>query len=71
LSRLRWTLDYEEDLQFTREVYRRLQHKGIFLMVDILALLNAEPSLLTINQGIERNAGYCASLEKDKLAQGV
>jgi len=65
LSHLRWTLDYEEDLNFAREVYARLTHKGIFLMEDVLALLAAEPALAKINQGIEQYAGYKASLQKD------
>jgi spore coat polysaccharide biosynthesis protein SpsF (cytidylyltransferase family) len=62
LSHLRWTLDYEEDLRFTREVYARLHQKGVFLMNDILALLQAEPELSKINQDIEPNAGYKVSL---------
>jgi len=65
LSHLRWTLDYEQDLRFAREVYARLGHKEIFLMNDILALLKAEPDLIKINQGIERNEGYKATLQKD------
>ena len=65
LSRLRWTLDYEEDLHFVREVYARLYNGGIFLMKDILALLQAKPHLTKINQGIKRNVGYIASLQKD------
>jgi spore coat polysaccharide biosynthesis protein SpsF len=71
LSSLRWTLDYEEDLRFAREVYERLHQRGIFRMDDILALLRAEPHLAAINKGIGRNAGYCASLEKDKLRGGA
>jgi spore coat polysaccharide biosynthesis protein SpsF (cytidylyltransferase family) len=65
LSHFRWTLDYEEDLRFTREVYARLQQKGVFLMNDILTLLQGEPELSKINQGIDRNVGYKASLQKD------
>jgi len=65
LSHLRWTLDYEKDLFFARKVYSHLCHKGVFLMNDILTLLQAEPGFSDINQGIERNAGYKASLKKD------
>ena len=65
LSHLRWTLDYEEDLRFTREVYARLYGEGIFLMRDILDVLQAEPDLAKINQGIERNMGYEQSLQAD------
>ena len=37
-------------------------------MNDILALLKSEPALMKINEGIERNAGYQASLEEDDEA---
>lgn len=66
LSHLRWTLDTEADLKFTREVYARLYHGQVFLMKDILALLRAEPELLQINEGIARNAGYLKSLEQER-----
>lgn len=65
LSHLRWTLDYEEDLQFVRQVYARLYHGQVFLMKDILALLDREPELGQINQGIARFSGYSESLEQE------
>lgn len=65
LSHLRWTIDYEEDLQFARSVYSRLRNRGIFLMNDILALLEAEPELSEINRGVMRSEGYAKSLQKD------
>lgn len=68
LSRLRWTIDYYEDLCFAREIYSRLSYKGIFLMQDILQILKAEPELIEINGHIERNIGYKLSLSKDRLA---
>jgi len=64
LSHLRWTIDVEEDLAFARQVYARLNHRGLFLMDDILALLQAEPQLAAINQGIPRNQGYVNSLRR-------
>jgi spore coat polysaccharide biosynthesis protein SpsF len=63
LSRLRWTLDYEEDLKFVREVYARLYRGQIFGMEEILALLENEPWLAGINAGFVRNAGYQLSLK--------
>lgn len=55
LSYMRWTVDKEKDLEFVREVYRRLYRNGkIFLMKDILALLKKEPQLLEINKGIRQ-----------------
>lgn len=70
LSALRWTLDYEEDLNFTREVYARLYHGQIFLMDEILELLTKQPALLEINQGKVRNAGYLLSLQQDAKEAG-
>lgn len=58
LSHLRWTLDYEADLLFTREIYHRFYQGQVFLMHDILSLLAQEPDLTAINQGIPRNLGY-------------
>jgi len=69
LSHLRWTLDTEADLRFTQEIYAKLYRGQIFLMKDILTLLEKEPELLKINQGIERNAGYLKSLEQEKTGR--
>ena len=66
-SNLRWRIDYPEDLEFAREIYKRIySKKKIFLMGDILKLLGKEPALEKINQGIKRNAGYLKSLREDK-----
>lgn len=66
LSHLRWTVDTETDLQFTREIYARLYHGQVFFMKDILALLRAEPELAQINQGTPRYEGYLRSLEQEQ-----
>jgi spore coat polysaccharide biosynthesis protein SpsF len=65
LSRLRWTLDYDEDLQFAREIYARLDHGQLFKMHDIMQLLKSEPRLGAINTGVPRNQGYLKSLQDD------
>ena len=65
LSHLRWTVDYNEDLYFAREIYRRLSDKGIFQMGDVLEILEAEPELIKINSCIERNLGYKLSSDRD------
>ena len=46
LSDLRWTVDYEEDLEFVRKIYDRF--KGIeekFSFADVLLLLQRDPEL--------------------------
>ena len=63
LSSMRWTLDNEADLRFTKEVYARLYVPGsIFKLDAILALLEKEPWISAINGGIERNTGYKKSV---------
>lgn len=65
LSAMRWTIDYERDLLFAREVYRRLYRGQVFRMDEILRLLRDEPELATVNTGFERNAGYLASVQEE------
>ena len=65
LSDLRWTLDYEEDLQLIREIIKKIKKKPI-QMKDILELFAREPNLLQINKNHAPNEGYQKSLEKDK-----
>ncbi len=67
LSQHRWTLDYENDLRFAREVYQRLYpQKRVFLMQDILDLLKKEPELSSINAGVRRNEAYWKSIIEEK-----
>ena len=57
LSYMRWTVDEERDLEFVREVYKRLYKEGeIFLMEDILTLLRKEPQLMQINKNVKQKA---------------
>ena len=68
LSAMRWTVDYEKDFVFATEIYKRLYpKKRIFLMNDILRVLEKEPHLKKINSGTLRNEGYQQSLMKDNL----
>ena len=52
----RWTIDYPEDYDFIRSVYDELwtSSKPVFLLGDILDLLDRKPELARINQ---RHAG--------------
>jgi len=55
LSYLRWTVDEEADLRLVKEVYKRLYRKGhIFMMDDIIGLLDKEPSLKDINRDVKQ-----------------
>ena len=61
---LRWTVDEPHDLELVRIIYSRLwpQRQGAFFLDDILQLLDREPWIMDINQGIPRNEGYYKSL---------
>jgi len=71
LSRLRFTVDYQKDLDFSRIVYQHLYFKKkIFLLKDILKLIKRNPDILKINQGIAvYHEGYLKSLKKDKRGE--
>jgi spore coat polysaccharide biosynthesis protein SpsF len=68
LSYMRWTVDEERDLEFVREVYKRLYKEGdIFYMEDILNLLKTHSGLMDINKGIVRDEGYLKSIKEDRI----
>ena len=68
LSSMRWTLDTNDDFEFTKAIYEKLYVVGeTFLMKDVLDLLTNEPELQEINAGIERSAGYKKSLRDELL----
>ncbi len=57
LSYMRWAVDEEKDLEFVREIYKKLYKDGkIFLTKDILALLRKEPQLLDISKEVKQKA---------------
>jgi len=65
-SRLRLTLDVEEDLEFIREIYNRINDIDEFCgYKKIIELLKDEPHLLNINADVEGDTGYKKSLEQD------
>jgi spore coat polysaccharide biosynthesis protein SpsF len=49
---LRWTVDTPQDLEFVRQVVSRLEGDGEFGWYDVLALVQAEPSLALINADV-------------------
>ena len=55
LSHLRWTLDTKDDFEFIDAIYERIHSKKqLFLMDDVLELLDREPELIDINSHIEQ-----------------
>ena len=68
ISYMRWSVDDQRDLEFMREVYKRLYVTDtLFYMEDVVDLLMKNPELMDINKDIARNEGYFKSLEEDKI----
>jgi glutamate-1-semialdehyde 2,1-aminomutase/spore coat polysaccharide biosynthesis protein SpsF len=63
----RWTLDTPEDLEFLRQVARRLPADHVPSYLEILAVLDREPALRDLNRGEVRNAGYAAGVAADLM----
>lgn len=67
ISHLRWTVDNPEDFELISIFYQKLHKNGQhFRTHDILALLEREPELKTMNIHIKRNEGMDKSLLQDK-----
>ncbi len=59
LSHLRWTIDEADDLEMARIVYEKLfAEKQIFLMQDILELIEKQPEITRINDKVIRSTMY-------------
>jgi spore coat polysaccharide biosynthesis protein SpsF len=68
LSGLRWTVDYQRDMDMVRRVYELLSpSQPTFLMEDILDLLQRHPELRDINTGVQRDEGYLKSIANDRV----
>jgi len=66
LSWMRWTVDTQRDLEFVKEIFRRLSSRDIFYMHEVVEILRKNPDLMKINSGITRNEGYLKSLKNDE-----
>ena len=67
LSHMRWTVDEPEDFQFVEKIYEKLYPLNkFFKMEDVLALLEEDPALTTLNENFLRNEGLQKSIKKDK-----
>lgn len=72
LSHLRWTVDYKEDLEFVREVYKHLWREGeVFGMAEVLELLFERPEIGSINTKYPCDNGFQRALdEREGLSEG-
>ena len=52
---MRWTVDEKKDLEFVREIYKKIYpKKKIFYMKDIVAILRKYPKLMKINEKVRQ-----------------
>lgn len=66
LSAMRWTVDYDADLEFVREVYRAFPGAhDEFTMNDVLELLERRPELKALMPRRPRDEGLQRSLRED------
>lgn len=66
LAHLRWTVDEPVDFELVEQIYRRLYPANpAFTTDDVLALLEREPQLATLNTHHQRNEGLATSLAKE------
>lgn len=65
LSKLKWSVDRETDLNFVKEIISRIEKRPI-LTKDILQVLKKEPRLLKINSNSLPEEGYKKSLQEDR-----
>lgn len=67
LSHYRLTLDYPQDYELIKAVYRHFtaQNKPDFSFYDVIDFLDAHPEVKAINATIQQNAGWQPALEKD------
>lgn len=54
---LRWTVDTPEDLALLREIFKRLGGRDDFGWEDVLALVEREPELQSLNAGVRHKTG--------------
>lgn len=68
LSKMRWTVDQQEDFDLVTKIYEALYPKNSnFLMQDILNFLITNPNFAAINGKYQYNEGLLKSLEEDQV----
>jgi spore coat polysaccharide biosynthesis protein SpsF (cytidylyltransferase family) len=66
LSAMRWTVDYPDDLQFVRAVFRAFRgREDAFVMEDVLEALGRDPRLAALMPSRARNEGLARSRTAD------
>ncbi|HEY4521719.1 MAG TPA: glycosyltransferase family protein [Candidatus Paceibacterota bacterium] len=67
VSNYHWSVDQDEDFKLVTAIFEELYPKNkLFLMNDILELLEKKPELLALNPGFTGYEGYQKSLKEDE-----
>ena len=66
ISHLRWTIDYEEDLEFVRRILEKLGSSDLFSMADVIKVLRENPEIAKKQKKVIRNEGYQKSIDEEK-----
>lgn len=68
VSNYHWSVDEDVDFKFVSEVFSEIySKKKLFLMNDVLDLINQKPELLGINKGFTGYEGYQKSVKEDQI----
>lgn len=71
LSDLRWTVDYQEDLDFVRQVFKHFQGKETsFTYDDLMFLLRENPALKSRIDGSRRNESLISMIKEEDSVDG-
>lgn len=63
LSHLRWTVDYPEDLDFIKMIYKQFETVPIFYMHDVIEFLKNKSLLGRTSADVLRNEGYLKGVQ--------
>jgi len=55
---LRWTVDTPADLEFVRQIFSHFNGQDDFTWLDVLALLEKEPELASINEDVKHKSAF-------------
>ena len=67
LSFMRWTIDYQEDLEFVQEICKHLDISKNFSMEDILSITSMYPEIAAMENKVVRMEGYLKSVSEEKM----
>jgi spore coat polysaccharide biosynthesis protein SpsF len=71
LSELRWTVDYQEDLDFVRQVFKQFEGKETsFTYEELITHLRENPALKSRIHGSRRNESLISMLKEEDSVDG-